>query len=201
MAMEADWEVEIGPGAPIIEAFWPAFVDLRTAPERIREIEEASKFPALADALMRLNKADTYKPDSAPDSPVWTAKCDLWTLQQCDPDEMHAVSEECATGLACYIDLMPREGLVFSGLPETESWARALVIRLRRSSCRCSRTDLVIRRAYAGNVEGLGVTVYIAACGTDSVAAANTLVTALAVFVDALCGYSGATADRNWPKP
>jgi hypothetical protein len=135
------------------------------------------------------------------DSPVWTAKCDLWTLAAYDPDEMDASPAECATGLACYIDLLPRKGLVFSGLPEVESWARALVSRLRRSSCRCSRTDLVIRRAFAGNVEGLGVTAYIAACGTDSVAAANALVTALAVFVDTACGDSGAMADRNCPKP
>ena len=27
--MEADWEVEVGGGAPVIEAFWPGFVDLR----------------------------------------------------------------------------------------------------------------------------------------------------------------------------
>jgi hypothetical protein len=176
--MEADWEVEIGPDAPIIEAFWPGFVDLTSTPERIREIEEASKFQALGKALIRLNR---------PDSPVWTAKCDLWTLQQCDPDEMDAVPAESATGLACYLDLLPREGLVFSGLPEAESWARMLIGRLRISSCRCCRTDLIIRQAFAGNVEGLGITAYITACGTDSVAAANALVAALAVFVDTLC--------------
>jgi hypothetical protein len=178
MAMEADWEVQIGPDAPIIEALWPGFIDLRGAPERVRDIEEASKFQALGKALIRLNR---------PDSQVWTAKCDVWTSDECDPDEMDAVPAESATGLACYLDLLPREGLVFSGLPEAESWARTLISRLRRSSSRCCRTDLVIRQAFAGNVEGLGITAYITACGTDSVAAANALVAALAVCVDTLC--------------
>ena len=34
--MEADWEVEIGGGAPVIDALWPGFVDLRAARARGR---------------------------------------------------------------------------------------------------------------------------------------------------------------------
>ena len=44
--MEADWEVEVGGGSPVIEALWPGFVDLRLYPERIGEIQEAAGFPA-----------------------------------------------------------------------------------------------------------------------------------------------------------
>jgi len=37
--MEADWEFEVGPdtaglAAPVIDACWPGFVDLRHNPER-----------------------------------------------------------------------------------------------------------------------------------------------------------------------
>ena len=46
--MEADWEVEIGGDAPVIEAQWPGLVDLRANPERICEIAEASAFPPLS---------------------------------------------------------------------------------------------------------------------------------------------------------
>ena len=49
--MEADWEVEVGGGAPVIDALWAGFVDLRRQPERIEEIAEAGKFPALAPLL------------------------------------------------------------------------------------------------------------------------------------------------------
>jgi len=45
--MEADWEVEIGRGAPVIDALWEGFVDLSMTPERINEIEEARDFPPL----------------------------------------------------------------------------------------------------------------------------------------------------------
>ena len=41
--MEADWEVEVGGGAPVIEADWPGFVDLRGEPERVNEMEEVAK--------------------------------------------------------------------------------------------------------------------------------------------------------------
>jgi len=45
--MEADWEVEVGGGSPVIEALWPGFVDLRLYPERIGEIQEAAGFRRL----------------------------------------------------------------------------------------------------------------------------------------------------------
>jgi hypothetical protein len=71
--MEADWEFEVGgdatvPEAPIIDACWSGFVDLQSAPERARLLPEASQFPALADALVKLNGVG---------SPVWTSKCDF----------------------------------------------------------------------------------------------------------------------------
>ena len=67
--MEADWEIEIGGGAPIIEAHWSGLVDLRVNPERARLLPEAQQLPALCHALVRLN---------APASPVWTSKCDVF---------------------------------------------------------------------------------------------------------------------------
>ena len=87
MPMEADWEVEIGPGSPIIDALWPGFVDLRRFPGAIGDLEEARRCSALAEALFRLNSEDV--------SGFWTSKCDVWRLDagmgQCDPDEIYAV--------------------------------------------------------------------------------------------------------------
>src|ERR1035441_3063867 len=92
--MEADWEVEIGGGAPVIEADWPRFIDLKSDPKRLGEIEEAAAFPPLTALLLALNAAA---------SPLWTSKCDLWE------------SEPAAS--ACYIDMLSVEGKVFAGRP------------------------------------------------------------------------------------
>jgi hypothetical protein len=155
--MEADWEIEIGGGAPVIEALWTGFIDLRQNPERIGEIAEAAAFPALARLLTALNGAG---------SPLWTAKCDLW-----QPDN----EEGCPSGssLACYIDLLPREGMVFADWKQAECFCRECIARLdqrppiaspsvpqHKNSFKLS-LDLIVRQAVAGNVEGFGVTAYL----------------------------------------
>ena len=62
--MEADWEAEIGGGAPVIEAEGPGWIDLRKQPERVSEIAEAAGFAALGKLLTALN---------GPESPGWTS--------------------------------------------------------------------------------------------------------------------------------
>jgi hypothetical protein len=76
-----------------------------------------------------------------------------------------------------------------------------LVSQLRQAGSRCCRADLVIRKAFVGNAEGLGITAYIAACGIDSVSAAKALVHALTVFVDSIAGDSGLAENPNESHP
>ncbi len=56
--MEADWEVEIGgedgDSAPIIDALWPGFIDLRRFPDRVAEITEAAGFPRALQVAHRI---------------------------------------------------------------------------------------------------------------------------------------------------
>lgn len=200
--MEADWEVEIGPDAPVIDALWPGFIDLRRAPERIGEIEETRKFPALAEALLRLNRSDSNVglcADSGMDSmlddltcgsQVWSSKCDIWVLDSSsdtwDPDELDATPVESLVALACYIELLPRNESLFAGLVEAETWARGAVDRLRKTVCRRCRVDLVIRRAFKGDSEVLGITAYTTACGADFNAAEEALSSALRALVSAV---------------
>ena len=196
--MEADWEVEIGPDTPIIDALWPGFIDLRRTPERIGEIDETRKFPALAEILLHLNRSefdlglsvDSMLDDVSSESQVWSSKCDLWTQDRSsdswDPDEMDATPTESVVALACYIDLLPRTPSLFAGLAETESWARATVGRLREIVCRCCRADLVIRRAFKEDGEVLGITAYTTACGADSAAAEEALSSALRALENAI---------------
>jgi hypothetical protein len=175
--MEIDWEFEVGGGAPVIDALWPGFVDLRREPQRIGEIEEAAGFPALAQLLATLN---------GPASTLWTAKCDLW-----EPEE----SEE-AVALACYVDLLPLSGRVFAQPADAEAFCREWVARLAPLELPQSRVDLVVRLAIAGEAEGLGVTAYFSARGADRTAARAALSAALMVWADAIpAGEPPAKAD------
>jgi hypothetical protein len=174
--MEADWEVEIGGEAPVIEAHWTGFIDLRQAPERARQLPEAAQLAALADPLVRLN---------APASPVWTSKCDVWHPDTFDPDELDAPPGERSCAIACYLDLLPREP--WSAPPDAIAACKSLCARLRGVVLRHCRADLIVRRAFlAPSVPGLGVTVYFTACGSTSADAKEALAAALAAFLDSL---------------
>ena len=193
--MEADWEVEIGPDAPLIDALWPGLIDLRSDPGRVQAIQEAQQFPAFTVALLRLNGWNAGRENrSAP--AVWTSKCDVWEPEAVDPDEMEAAAAESKAALACYIDLVPEDPQIFAVLLETESWARAAVSRLRAIPRGCCRMDLVIRRAILGEREGFGVTAYATACGADSASATQALEAALDALAEAICA-TAAAGDRR----
>jgi hypothetical protein len=173
--MEADWEVEVGGGAPVIDALWAGFIDLRRQPERIGEIAEAEKFPALGPLLQWLN---------SPGSPVWTAKCDLW-----EPVETgEATEDDLPAALAIYVDLLPCAGSVFSQWQQAEAFCRKWVARLAQLTMADCSVELVVRQAVAGLAEGFGVTAYVSAEGHDRSGAAETLSLALVAFADAIPG-------------
>ena len=171
--MEADWEVEIGGGAPVIEALWPGFVDLRSHADRLGAIAEAAAFPPLAVLLRVLN---------SPESPVWTSKCDVW---QPEP-----------AALAAYIDMLPnsdtlpRREAVFSERQEAEVFCREFVARLQATATPESQSehsiDLVIRQAIAGEAEGFGITAYLGVKAAGQKEAETALALVMAGFADAL---------------
>ena len=171
--MDADWEVEIGGGAPVIEAEWPGFVDLRSYPERVSEIAEAAACSPLTALLLAMNAAT---------SPLWTSKCDVW-----EPEP---------GALACYIDMLPVEGRVFADWKRAEAFCRQYVTRLnsKRSggpgsgSERASEDSitLVVRQAVAGKAEGFGITTYLTAKAVDPGDAVAVLRCVMATFANAL---------------
>jgi hypothetical protein len=181
--MEADWEVELGGEAPVIEALWPGFVDLRLHPEQAWQLTEAAQLPTLAEALAKLNAAP---------SPVWTSKCDLWPVLDSgafDPDELDAPHGSGAHAIGCYIDILPTSGPQW-GQP-AEAVCKHLCGLLRAFPLRCCRVDLVIRRAFiAAGPMNLGITAYLTACGSSPAAAEQTLGAALGAFAGVLCGQS-----------
>ena len=154
--MEADWEFEIGSDAPVIEAYWPGFVNLRDDPERVRQIVECGMLPGLADTLLKLNGAD---------SPVWTCKTDVFVPDVIDPDELAARVDESKFAVACYIDLLMRSDRPWSDPQRAEADCRTLCARMRDIPLGNCRVDVVVRRARVSDVNDLGATTYITACG------------------------------------
>ena len=176
--MEADWEVEVGGGAPVIDALWAGFVDLRRQPERIGEIAEAARFPALGGLLQRLNSTG---------SPVWTAKCDLWEPVELGEAANLAVAEDgLPAALAIYVDLFPSARGVFQHWQQAEAFCREWVARLGQVAMADCSVELVVRQAVAVLSEGFAVTAYVSAEGHDRPGAAKTLARTLGAIADAI---------------
>jgi hypothetical protein len=188
--MEADWEIEIAPDAPVIDAAWEGYVDLRQAPVHIVEIREADQLRTLADTLIRLN---------SPSSPVWTVKCDVWPVDGFDPDELDADPKQAAQALGCYIDLIPVCAEIPSPLDAIVDWCRQLCLRLRSRPLRQSRVDTIVRRALiTSDTVRLGITAYVTACGSSAQEAEEVLSSALDVLADSVLAI-GST-DQGSPK-
>ena len=176
--MEADWEVEIGGGANVIEPYWAGFVDLRRMPEAAAQLPEARMLPGLAQVLVQLN---------AEDSPVWTAKCDVWEMDGLDPLELDAEHAEDLSGVACYVDLLPREETKWSAHADAVEWCRLVCGRLHAIVLRGCRVDLTVRAAeFAKKRTGFAVTAYACAAGIDRTAAQRRLVETLAALADTM---------------
>ena len=183
--MEADWEIEVGGDAPVIEARWAGFVDLRRTPDQAWQLAEVGELPALAEALARLN---------APASAVWTSKCDFWPViepNEFDPDELDAQPGDGVHAMGCYIDVLPRGEGQWVRPEMAVAACKCLCSLLRAVPLRCCRADLVVRRALiAPERMDLGVTAYLTSCGPSSLEAAQTLQAALREFADAFCPHS-----------
>ena len=166
--MEADWSAEVGGDLPLIAVPWAGFVDLRSHPEGVSGIAEAAAYPALREALILLNR---------PGAPVFTSKCDVWTLERAeiDPYEFDCDTEDGGTGVASYIDVIARDAAVFGAFDRHEAWVRFTTQALRRLPVRNGRVDLTIRAASLdARMErefGFGVTLYAAGCGASADAA------------------------------
>lgn len=183
--MEADWEFEVGGDAPVIEAAWAGFIDLRQAPERSDLLPESLQLAGLAEALIKLNSTA---------SPVWTSKCDVWPrleADEFDPDEMDAPPGLCGYAMGCYIDVLPGGGEQWTSPELTAKDCRWICGSLRELPLACCRADLMIRRALISpdpminEAWGFGITTYLTSCGPSAGEAGQTLRRTLAAVADA----------------
>jgi hypothetical protein len=188
--MEADWAAEIGQDLPCITVPWnvsgnvlgntsgEGFIDLRQNSAAIYGIPEAAAHPALREALITLNSSA---------SPLFTAKCDLWTLSQSeiDPDEFASSPEDAHHGTASYIDVLCRDLTAFASFEFHERCARRLTDLLRPRDLSNGRVEIVLRPSLVDEHPGFGLTLYAAGCGASSIEAHNAWQTVLSAAVAA----------------
>ena len=162
--MEADWSVEIGVDSACIDGSWEGLIDLRRSPDAVGSVIEAAGHLALREALLALN---------GDESPVFTTKCDTWSLadNEIDPDEFDACKEDARVGFASYIDILERDLMRFASFEFQEQIAREVATGLRTIDLAHGRIDLVVRAAVFSGSEGYGLTIYAAGCGSNAAAA------------------------------
>ena len=200
--MLADWTAACGPDDPVLVVPWSDsasaahFVNLRTDPFDVAEIVEADAYPALRRALRSLN---------ASHSAFLTAKCDAWTLyaevaaEQLEllRLELDVEDEDVAFGMACYIDLLPRERSLFA----SAHVATDLLARLTRRALRLphpyAKLELTLRPALVdlkAPLEGYSATLYLTAVAADPETAGKRWEAALEDVVHLL-------REREWAVP
>ena len=206
--MEADWSVECGPGDPTVVLPWVnasgslSYLDLRGNPESIKNISEAAQFPALAFALERWNHLD---------SPVFTAKCDVWTY----PADLFDAEDLPGFAFAqgSYVDLVSVAERSFADFPLCEAQLRRWTDLARTIPLPGARCEWTLRAAQIFNSlplpanslpanslpadnrlakplprTGFATTLYVWGYGATAPAAATAWSTALRALVEPVLG-------------
>ena len=188
--MDADWTVACGADDPVVVVPWsgrnalPCYIDLRSQPDAIREIEEAVQFPSIAAALRRWN---------LPDTSFFTAKCDAWNYPARLFDAEDLPGFDCAH--ASYIDLLPIEPQVFSSFAACERQLRAwteIIRSIPQPASRCEWTLRPARILPAAHLatakplplDGFATSLYVWGYGPSPAAAAAAWAAALEALVE-----------------
>jgi len=142
-----------------------AFLDLRENPYDLDHLPEAAEHPPLMQALRALN---------ATRSPVFTAKCDAWSMGGDELEELRMDlglgAAETPAGFASYIDLVWRDRTIFASFHQHEQILRRLERLAGPLDLPAVAVDCVIRPAMvdlAGAREGFAVSLYVKALGPD----------------------------------
>jgi hypothetical protein len=140
--MDSDWTVACAADDPEIVIPWAGkdaslrFVDLRRSPESIQEIPEAAEYPCIAAALQRWN---------APDTALFTAKCDVWSY----PAKLFDAEDllEFAYARGCYIDLLSADEAIYADFSVCEQRLRAWTEMARSIDLSACRSEWTLRPA------------------------------------------------------
>jgi len=165
--VDADWSVELGAEDPVVEVPWASpdgvlrFVDLRAHPEHIDGLEEAQRYPEMAEFLRAINRAS---------SKLTSVKCDVWESTEIEAaEEIFGGSHKVGS----YCDVVFREKALCKLFDAHESavqeWAhRSLELGLDRPVS----IEWVVRRsivhACGEELAGFAITTYVFGYGPNA---------------------------------
>ena len=190
--MDADFSIELGRDDPVLDFPWSdasgklAYFDLKRQPELIAHVEEAQRFPELAEFLYSINSAR---------SAYESAKCDAWTTNELSAEEdIFGASLKFAS----YVDF------VFSNVERRTSFdlhkefAGKLTDLLRRAPEMSASAELCVRRCFFAASEGMSdgfyFTLYISGYGNEESVAQKSWAIALKLAGNAILQLSA----RGW---
>jgi len=185
--MVAEWSVELGSNDPILEVPWRSddgswrFLDVKRHPELLLEIPEACSYEELASFLDWANSTD---------SPIETAKCDVWTTTEMDADD-EVFGEKVK--FSSYVDFLFASP-VCESFPQYERLVQTLTRMLRQAPDLSSAAQFIVRRCLdhreSSKVsEGLYITFYLHGYGADVQEARQRWGIALALAQNAMKQY------------
>ena len=190
--MDADWSVACGADDPLVVIPWRnisgtvTYIDLRAFPAGIKDIPEAVQYPTLAVALQRWNQSD---------SPVFTAKCDVWVY----PADLFDVEDLPGFAFAqgSYIDIIQRRSSLFDDFSAAEEQLRRWTQTARSFDLPDGRCEWSLRRAWIASAEevpatstdthyhkGFATTLYVWGYGSSPQAASSAWTQALESFIE-----------------
>jgi hypothetical protein len=193
--MDADFSVELAAHDPVLDFPWKdpdgkiAYFDLKRTPEEMARIEEAMRFPELADFLRAANSRRSC---------LESAKCDVWTTAElAAEEEIYGAPFK----LASYVDLVSTAVESRADFRWHEQFAEKLVELLRRTPELSSAIEVCVRRCYyqrerANPIavdEGFYFTLYVNGYGSDEEHARRNWAIALNLAGNAILQLSAAT--------
>ncbi len=189
--MDADFSIELGRDDPVLDFPWSdpagklAYYDLKRQPELIAKVEEARRFPELAEFLRSTN---------SPRSAVESAKCDAWATTEISADEEIF---DAPHKFASYVDI------VFSNIDRCRAFdfhkefAGKLTDLLRRAPEMSASAELCVRRCFLAErqqtSEGFYFTLYVNGYGNDELTARKNWAIALQLTRNAILQLSAGT--------
>ncbi len=190
--MQADYSIELGADDEVLELPWSAhdqglkYFDLKRHPELLQDVEEARRVPELGAFLAAIN---------SPQSILETAKCDVWTSSDINPEEEIFAAP---VKYGSYIDLFfSKEPRRFS-LPHHENLAQRVTDLLARAPEIPAAVEFLIRRCYyhygdEQTKEGFYITFYLFGYDSDEVFARERWAIGLKLVKNAILQLSKVT--------
>jgi hypothetical protein len=185
--MLTEWSALCSPEDPVLVVPWTdplrdvSFVDLRRNPYDFDAIPEAVQYPALLQCLRALNAAR---------SPAFTAKCDLWNMEEEELGalrlELDAEINSARCGFASYVDVVCRDRGIFTSAAQQQQLIGRLLRQAVALEYPTAALECVLRPALVDlgiPQEGYAISIYVKAVGGDQNTAIETWGAALADVV------------------